>query len=202
MAATPSHRSSRSVASSRSGGRNSLLNPNDSGNNNGHDSDLVEDEVPVEVLVEHLLAAKRSLSSMTLVLRANELATAARQAHEESVVLAAQAEYLRRAITDQAALLLRMRRSLQRAYDYGRRDFKQLVKRMDSSDQQLQAMMEMLRATQVEAIFRSKKGEPKNLLDFLDEKSVQKLVEALKGNLEELQASSYPPGHASPDCSV
>ena len=188
MAATPSHRSSRSTASSRSGGRNSLLNPSD-GRDPAADSLDEGDEVPVEVLVEHLLAAKRSLSSMTLVLRANELTTIARAAHEETVVLGAQAEYLRRSITEQAALLMRMRRSLQRAYEFGKRDFKQLVKRMDSSDQQLQAMMEMLRATQVEAIFRTNEAEPKSLLDFLDEKSVQKLVDALKQSLEELQVS-------------
>ncbi len=122
------------------------------------------ESVAVETLVEHLLAAKRSLSSMTSLVRANDLATAARAAHEETVTLSAQADFLRRGIGDQAMLLVRVRRGLQRAYDFGKRDFKQLVRRMDASEHQLRAMLDILRATQVEAVFQASADEPKSLV--------------------------------------
>lgn len=44
--------------------------------------------VPVETLVEHLLAARRALGTISQVLRGNELATQAHELHTETVVLA------------------------------------------------------------------------------------------------------------------
>ncbi|KAH8167985.1 hypothetical protein CIB48_g212 [Xylaria polymorpha] len=82
-----------------------------------HVSPSYADSVPVETLVQHLLDAKRSLSSIELVLRANNLVHAARQAHEESVILSAQSQFLRRGIGEQMRLLLRVRKGLTRTYD-------------------------------------------------------------------------------------
>lgn len=165
----------------------------DDRDDDGDDEDTDDpDSIPVDRLVDHLLAAKRSLSSMTLVLRANDLCTAARSLHEESAVLSAQAAYLRRAVSDQCVLLLRVRRSLQRAYDFGRRDFKHLVKSMDAADGRLREVMGTLRGTRVEEVFRPAGEEPKSLLDFLDEKSVHAVVEALKKSLGELQVRQTP----------
>jgi autophagy-related protein 17 len=187
MATTPSHRSSRSVASSTSADqRNSLSNIREG----GHDAAL-DDEIPVETLVEHLLAAKRSLSSMTLVLRANEISTAARQAHEEAVILSAQSEYLRRAISDQATILIRVRRSLGRTYKWGSWDLKHMLKAMDSTDGQLQSMMDILRSTTVDPVFRPQNEDPKHLIDFLDEKSVHGVRDSLKRSIGELQVSQF-----------
>ena len=143
--------------------------------------------MPVDTLVNHLLAAKRSLSAMTLVLRANELVNAARHSHEETAILRAQAGFLRSSILDQAMILVRVRRTLQATYDWGKKDFKKLVKGMDEADAELGGTMDMLRNTEVQSVLRPKGEEPKSLLDFVDEASVHEMRNAMKKSIEDLQ---------------
>ncbi|KAK8064641.1 Autophagy-related protein 17 [Apiospora phragmitis] len=147
------------------------------------------DAIPVETLVHHLLEAKRSLSSMSLVLRANELVTAARQAHEEAVILGAQAEFLRRGITLQVRLLLKVRKGLTRTYENGKREFKQIIKHLDATNGRLEEMMNVLRTRTVESAFRPQGEEKKCLLDFLDVDQVDTMRNALKENIGALQAT-------------
>jgi len=147
------------------------------------------DDVPVEVLVKHLLAAKQSLSSMNLVLRAHDLATNGRQMHEESVVLSAQTAFLRQGITEQVRILRQVRRCMTRAYDRGRRDFKNLINNLDTAHSRLEQTMLMLRKTAVDAVFRPPGEEAKCLMDFVDEKTVDTLQNALKDSINELQVS-------------
>ncbi|KAK4233377.1 autophagy-related protein 17 [Achaetomium macrosporum] len=146
-------------------------------------------DVPVEVLVRHLLAAKQSLSSMALVLRAHDLATNARQMHEDSVILSAQTGSVRQLIEYQMRLLRRARRGMGYAYDHGRRDFKHLIRTLDAVNGQLEQTMEMLRKTRVERVFRPPGEEEKCLMDFVDENSVEAMRDALKGSIAELQAA-------------
>lgn len=150
------------------------------------------DAIPVETLVHHLLEAKRSLSSMSLVLRANELVTAARQAHEEAVILGAQAEFLRRGITLQVRLLLKVRKSLTRTYENGKREFKQIIKHLDATNGRLEEMMNVLRTRTVESAFRPQGEEKKCLLDFLDVDQVDTMRNALKENIGALQVGYLP----------
>lgn len=157
-----------------------------------HD-DAISTSVSVETLVEHLLAAKRSLSSMTLVLRANDLSTHARQLHEESVILGAQAAFLRRGINDQTKLLLRVRRNMIRTYDSAKREFKRLLLTLDATNDKLENTMGMLRDTTVDPVFRPEGEEPKNLLDFVDENQVDGMRDALKANIGQLQVSRHLP---------
>ncbi|POR32799.1 Autophagy-like protein 17 [Tolypocladium paradoxum] len=143
--------------------------------------------VSIDTLVNHLLVSKRSLSSMTLVLRANELATAARAAHEESALLAAQASFVCGSVADQIAILARVRRGLHATYEWGKRDFKTLVRAMDEVDAQLGATMKMLRGTDVQGALQPASGERRNLLDFVDENSVHGMRDAMKKSIQELQ---------------
>ncbi|KAH8199657.1 hypothetical protein TruAng_006187 [Truncatella angustata] len=147
------------------------------------------DSTPVETLVQHLLEAKRSLSSMGQVLRANEIVTAARQAHTESVILGAQAQFLRRGINDQIRLLLRARRSMNRTYDSGKREFKQVIKNLDVANGQLETTMAVLTEQTVESAFRPRGEDRKNLLDFVDVVQVDTMHSALKDNIAALQTS-------------
>lgn len=147
------------------------------------------DDVPVEVLVRHLLAAKQSLSSMALVLRANELATHARQMHEESVILSAQTGFLRTLIDEEVLVLRKLRRGMGRAYDRGRREFVQLLRTLDIANEKLESTMRMLRETRVDPIFRPPGEEMKNLMDFLDVNSVEAMHDTLKASVDELQVS-------------
>lgn len=145
------------------------------------------DSVPVETLVQHLLDAKRSLSSMRLVLRANELVHAARQEHEESVILSAQTQFLRRGIREQMRLLLRVRKGLMRTYDDGKRDFKQTIKTLDLTNSRLEDTMGVLRGRIVSSAFRPPGEGKRNLLDFVDEAQVDRMRETLKENIQALQ---------------
>ncbi|KAH8673485.1 autophagy-related protein 17 [Xylariales sp. PMI_506] len=167
----------------------SPLSPRQSRPSSLHDHREDADSIPVESLVQHLLDAKRSLSSMTLVLRANELVTAARVAHEESVILAAQSQFLRRGINDQVRILLRTRHSMNRTYDSGKREFKQVIKDLDAANGQLEKTMNTLRIRTVERAFRPQDEEQKTLLDFLDVAQVETMRNALKDNIAALQAT-------------
>lgn len=156
------------------------------------------DDVPVEVLVEHLLAAKRSLSSITLVLRANEIETSARRLHEEAVILSAQTAFLRRGVAEQVRVLRALRRGMGRAYDAGRREFKQLIKTLDAANARLEQTMDMLRHTIVDPVFRPPGEDPKCLLDFVDETTVDRMRDALKESIGELQVCM--PGRLACSC--
>ncbi|ROV90656.1 hypothetical protein VMCG_10015 [Cytospora schulzeri] len=189
MATSPNLASSTSPANSRHGSSLQAGGPNDHLDYGDDDAAAAAASVAVETLVEHLLAAKRSLSSMTLVLRANDLSTHARQLHEESVILGAQTAFLKKGINDQTKLLLRVRRSMIRTYDAGKREFKHIIKTLDSANGKLENTIDMLRHTTVDSVFRPSGEEPKNLLDFVDENQVHGMRDALKGSIAELQAT-------------
>lgn len=182
MAASPVAASRRSAESSMA----SLKRSPDASSSHDHHT-ASQPIIPIDELVNHLIAAKRSLSSMTLVLRANELANHARSAHEDTVILAAQTAFLRNSILDQVSILVKLRRSLQATYDWGKKDFKKLVRSMDESDGDLESTMSMLRDTVVQSGLRPPGEEKKSLLDFVDEINVHKLRDAMKRSIEELQ---------------
>lgn len=163
------------------------LNRSPGASHSPHDDSSNQPSIPIDTLVNHLVAAKRSLSSMTLVLRANELANHARGAHEDTVILAAQTAFLRHSILDQVSILVKLRRSLQATYDWGKKDFKKLVRSMDESDGDLEGTMCVLRDTIVQSGLRPPGEEKKSLLDFVDELNVHKLRDAMKRSIEELQ---------------
>jgi hypothetical protein len=68
---------------------------------------------PTNHLIDHLLAAKRSLVAINDVWRANELVTRAQEALEESVVLAARIGFINRAIESQRIFLKRIRNGIE-----------------------------------------------------------------------------------------
>ncbi|CAK7224063.1 hypothetical protein SBRCBS47491_005421 [Sporothrix bragantina] len=153
----------------------------------------VDDEgnpaVPVETLVEHLLAARRALGTISQVLRSNEMATEARELYTQAMVDSARTGFLRSGIRQQAAVLLQIRRGMSKAYDAGRRDFRVLIRTLDAANGQLEHTMEILRATTVAAVFRPAGEEPRSLLDFVDEAGVEALRDAIKQSIAELQAA-------------
>jgi autophagy-related protein 17 len=85
---------------------------------------MVHNEVSLETLVFHLLASKRSLSSISSVWRANEIVSSARSALEESSVLSARTGYLRAGISEQVKVLRKVRSGVEDVYKYGQQDFK------------------------------------------------------------------------------
>ena len=84
---------------------------------------MTQDLVPLEALVSHLLASKRSLSSISTVWRANEIVTSARSALEESVILSSKTIYLRDGISEQAKVLRMVRGGIEKVYKEGQKEF-------------------------------------------------------------------------------
>ncbi|CAK7565639.1 MAG: hypothetical protein SEPTF4163_003562 [Sporothrix epigloea] len=153
------------------------------------DDDEGNTTVPLEVLVEHLLAARRALGTISQVLRSNEMATEARALYTQAMVDAARTGFLRNGIRQQAAVLLQIRRGMSKAYDAGRRDFRLLIRTLDEANGQLEHTMDILRATTVAAVFRPAGEAPRSLLDFVDEAGVEALRDAIKQSIVELQAA-------------
>lgn len=81
-------------------------------------------DIPLETLVSHLLASKRSLSSISTVWRANEIVTSAKHALEESVILNARTGFIQSGINEQLKILRKVRNSIEFVYIDGQKDFK------------------------------------------------------------------------------
>ncbi|KAH7329492.1 autophagy-related protein 17 [Stachybotrys elegans] len=175
------------MASSSSPEGSTRRSPGSSAGSIQHPHDAALPSIPIDTLVNHLLAAKRSLSSVEHVVRANEIATDAQHSHQEAIILLAQAAFIRSSILDETTILLKIRKALLSTYDWGKRDFKKLVRAMDEMDAKLTETMDMLRATEVQRILRPKGEETKNLLDFVDETSVHGMRDAMKQSIEQLQ---------------
>jgi autophagy-related protein 17 len=80
-------------------------------------------DVPIETLVEHLLAAKRSLNSVGTVWKAEELVRSARSALEESVILSARTGFLWNGISEELKLLHKIRGGIHTVFNDGQKDF-------------------------------------------------------------------------------
>lgn len=129
---------------------------------------------------------------MGLVWRANELVRSARQAHEESVILSAQSQFIYKGISEQVRLLQQIRRGMLRTYDNGKREFKRTIKTLDVADGRLVETMRVLQDRTVDSTFRPRGEEKKSLLDFVEESQVDVMREALKENIQALQVRSIP----------
>src|SRR3954469_5150252 len=78
-------------------------------------------DIPLDTLVNYLLASKRSLTSINSLYRAHEIVTSARAALEESVKLSARTGFLRNGISEQVRILRRVRTGVEGVYKEGQR---------------------------------------------------------------------------------
>ncbi|CAI7648374.1 unnamed protein product [Penicillium discolor] len=124
----------------------------------------------VDTLISYLLGAKRSLSSITHVWRANEIVTASHSALEKSVVLCSRTGFLRRGLNGQLRLLYDVRTEVEQISYRGRDEFSVALKNLDAADARL-------RSTPVDE-------EQKSLHDFVDERGVEELHASLKASID------------------
>ncbi|PYI08521.1 hypothetical protein BO78DRAFT_73919 [Aspergillus sclerotiicarbonarius CBS 121057] len=143
----------------------------------------------LEALISHLVAAKRSLSSINHVWRANEIVTSARSALEESVVISARTGFLRRGLNNQLRLLYSVRSEVKEVSLRGRSEFAGVLKSLDTADARLRKTLDLLRETIVHSSFRPGGEEPKSLHDFLDERGVEGLHASLKSAIDRTNAA-------------
>lgn len=114
----------------------------------------------LDTLISHLVAAKRSLSSINHVARANEIVTSARSALEESVVVSARTGFLRRGLNNQLRLLYNVRTEVEEISLRGRTEFASVLKSLDAADVRLRKTLDLLRETIVHASFRPEGKNP------------------------------------------
>lgn len=146
-------------------------------------------DIPIEILIDHLLNAKKALSSVGTLWHANKIVSTAQSALEESVIITARMGFVQRGITQQVKLLDRARSGIQTVYEDGQVDFQAVIQSLDVADDRLKQTMQTLRETIVTAAFRPTDSEPRTLLDFIDESSVDTLRNTLKQTIDASQAS-------------
>lgn len=144
---------------------------------------------PLESLVSHLIGAKRSLSSINHVYRANELVTSTRKSLETNVITFARTDFLRKGIQSQVKILSRVRNNTEGIANEGAAEFKAVILKLDSADERLRETLNLLRATLVEASLRPEEEKRRNLLDFVDEGGVESLMDAIKGSIDSASAA-------------
>lgn len=139
-------------------------------------SGLEHQSTPLESLVSHLLASKRSLSSISHVLRANELVTSTRATLESNVSTVARTEFLRSGIDEQCRVLEHLHAGSQSVSRRGNAEFDNVLRSLDAAEEKLKGTLQLLRETFVEAALRPEGEEKRNLLDFVDESGVETLL--------------------------
>ncbi|OAX79481.1 hypothetical protein ACJ72_06201 [Emergomyces africanus] len=132
----------------------------------------------LEALVSHLVAAKRSLSSIHHVWRANEIVTTLEPLWKRV-----------RSLDEQLKLLYGVRTEVERVAHRGRSEFAAALKEMDMVGARLTETLDMLRDTPVEAAFRPADEEPKTLYDFVDDRGVEDLQLLLKASIDSTNAA-------------
>lgn len=134
--------------------------------------------------MSHLLASKRSLSSINHVYRANELVTATRNSLETSVITSARTEFLRSGIDSQVQILTRVRTNTEGVAREGAAEFKSVIRNLDTAEERLRETLNLLRETMVEASLRPEEEGRRSLLDFVDETGVEGLMARIKASID------------------
>lgn len=134
----------------------------------------------LDTLVSHLVASKRSLSSIEHVWRANEIVTSTRLHLEASVITSARTSFLRAGITTQLHTLQGVHAHSKAIEAEGAEEYGEVLRTLDEADKRLRRTLESLRTTIVEQALRPESDQRKNLLDFVDEGGVDKLLAAVE----------------------
>ncbi|KAL8774308.1 MAG: hypothetical protein Q9209_001059 [Squamulea sp. 1 TL-2023] len=145
----------------------------------------------LETLVSHLVASKRSLSSIEHVWRANEIVTSTRIHLEASVITSALTSFLEAGITTQLHTLERVHAHSKAIANEGAEEYGEVLRTFDAADKRLRGTLESLRTTMFEHALRPESDGRKSLLDFVDEGGVDKLLAAV-----EESACAAKEGHA------
>ncbi|KAJ5316551.1 hypothetical protein PENANT_c019G10760 [Penicillium antarcticum] len=144
-----------------------------------------ENSMPqVDNLISYLLGAKRSLSSINHVWRANEIVTASHSALEESVIVCSRTGFLRRGLNNQLRLLYDVRTEVEEISYRGRDEFSAALRNLDAADARLKDTLDLLRGTIVHPSFRPGDEAQKTLHDFVDERGVAELHASLKDSID------------------
>jgi len=153
--------------------------------------------ITLETLISYLVAAKRSLASISLVHRATNILADARSAIESTTALRARTTYLRRSLASQIKILRGVQFELERAAQGTYAEVKATLKELEATDKRLQESIQTLRDTRVEEGFKvaaqekdedEEYAESKETLhDFVDDKPIEDLRDSVKTALDNVE---------------
>ncbi|KAK3117964.1 autophagy protein 17 [Teratosphaeriaceae sp. CCFEE 6253] len=159
----------------------------------------------LERLVAHFVSAKRSLTSISHVWRANEVVTSSRALVEEIALLRAKNTFARHGVDDQVDVLQTIRANVADAGEIAAREFTTTLAALDEANDRLQATLKKLRQTVVDSALRrtttqtlhdearddpklgdeavaaqeTEQGSSKTLYDFIDESRHADVLDSL-----------------------
>jgi autophagy-related protein 17 len=151
-------------------------------------SSLAHDETAapptLETLIQHLLAAKRSLGCVEHVSRANSLATSTRQVLEQHTIQNARAQFLHAGSLAQTQVLEQIQQHAQGVFQNSISDFNKIMQGFETAEARLTTTLDQLRGTIVEKSLRPKDEVPKSLADFVDESGVERLRATVQESID------------------
>lgn len=154
----------------------------------------------LESLIAHLLASKRSLSSIHHVHRATTILSRARADLESTTILAARTTFLQRSLASQSKILRGVQFELEEVVHSSQTEFSSILKELDNAGKKLEQTVHSLKSTKIEPGFRAADlrtsgvseeetgAEIKEALyDFVDVAPVEELKNCLKTSINEVQ---------------
>lgn len=138
----------------------------------------------LDTLVAHLLAAKRSLSCVEHVFRANLLVTNTRQALQAHTITTARTVFIRNGSQSQTEILDHVRNHTNGIAQDTSSEFDVVIQSLDTAESRLRATLDQLRGTVVERSLRPLDEAPRTLADFVDDTDVQALLGKIKKSID------------------
>ncbi|KNG48153.1 kinase activator [Stemphylium lycopersici] len=138
----------------------------------------------LEHLVNHFVAAKRSLNTQTVLWRATDIVSTARELLEENAVLAAKNTSIRNIVEQQVDSLEAVRRGMDVVESEVQAEFKQILHDVDTSFAGLNSTLAVLRETPIEAVLQPYGTPQKHLYDFIDSATVSNLEGTLRACID------------------
>ena len=138
----------------------------------------------LDTLVSHLLAAKRALSCVAHVSKANDIVTSTRLALESHTVTAAKTRFLRKGSISQIDILTQLRAKKRLIVETSSQEFERIMQSLDVVEKGLQKTLDTLKATVVDLKLRPDATEEKSLVDFVDDSGIYGLFNSLKASID------------------
>lgn len=144
---------------------------------------------PLDSLIPHLLASKRSLASISHIYRANSIVTSARAILEQSVAGSARTTFLRRGLSSQLHILRAVQFELEDVVSNAQKDFNASLKELDTAEARLRKTLDALGKTPVIHGPQQEEAEHQTLLDFADLRGVEEVKQSLRASIDDVNAS-------------
>ncbi|KAF2274048.1 uncharacterized protein EI97DRAFT_382065 [Westerdykella ornata] len=144
----------------------------------------------LEELVEHFVAAKRSLNSQTHLWHANQLVTAARQLTEENAIVAAKTSAIRNMVDEEVDKLEAVRRGIHLLEADTQREYKTILHNLDVARSGLESTFKVLQETPLEAALQPPGTPQKYLYDTIETAGVTHLHDKLRACIDRWNAGT------------